>query len=78
MVYEEQPAKVAESIKLFLQGLGYLSTILATRNQEQNAIRAEKLSKASIEANSGGFGDIDTQMTRFSHGNCTSTVNDLI
>merc|ERR1712066_906723 len=43
MVYEEQPTKCAESIKLFLQGLGYLATILPTKLAEANSRKNEKL-----------------------------------
>lgn len=31
VVYEEQPVKVAEAIRLFLQGIGYLATVMPTR-----------------------------------------------
>merc|ERR1719220_93643 len=74
MVYEEQPTKVAESIKLFLQGLGYLSTVLPTRLHEQNSRRNEKLNNMSKE--SRDFEDMTgLQTTTF---NNAKTVNDLI
>jgi len=46
-VYEEQPGKVAESITLFLQGLGYLATVIPRRLTKS---RSNSLtSQASIE-----------------------------
>lgn len=49
MVYEEQPNKVGESVKLFLQGQGYLANVLPTKLSELNMLRAEKLSRVSQE-----------------------------
>jgi len=37
VVYEEQPVKVAEAIRLFLQGIGYLATVMPTRLSRSRA-----------------------------------------
>lgn len=48
VVYEEQPVKVAEAITLFLQGLGYLATILPSRLSKTSRSNSVT-SSASIE-----------------------------
>lgn len=47
VVYEEQPQKVAEAIRLFLQGIGYLATVIPTRLSKARSNSC--VSESSIE-----------------------------
>ena len=49
MVLEEQPAKVAEALRLFIQGLGYSLSILERR---RSSLRKNSASLASEESSS--------------------------
>ena len=47
MILEEQPAKVAEAVKLFLQGLGH--TIVLLRKTNPNTGRSRSLSATPVK-----------------------------
>jgi pimeloyl-ACP methyl ester carboxylesterase len=79
VVYEEQPVKVAEAIRLFLQGLGYLATIMPTRLarsrsnsvcstqsiEEYNSTAAAHLAEAySKDETPGQSGDYDASPSK--------------
>merc|ERR1712050_608715 len=77
VVYEEQPVKVAEAIRLFLQGIGYLSTVMPTRLarsrsnsvcstqsiEEYNSTAAAYLAQSREEEKSAG-GDHDSSPSK--------------
>jgi len=79
VVYEEQPVKVAEAIRLFLQGIGYLATVMPTRLarsrsnsicstqsiEEYNSTAAAVLAEAySKEENQKASGDYDASPSK--------------
>jgi len=47
--YEEQPVKVAEALRLFLQGIGYLATVVPTRLSQSKGRSNSCISESSIE-----------------------------
>merc|ERR1719420_1869271 len=72
VVYEEQPVKVAEAIRLFLQGIGYLATIMPTRLarsrtnsiSSQQSIQDYNSTAASVLAAAHAGGDYDASPSK--------------
>lgn len=61
MVLEEQPAKVSEAFKLFLQGLGYALTAYERRRSSLRKMSSSSASGDAINGNVNGLNGTDSR-----------------
>ena len=55
MVLEEQPAKMAECLRCFLQGLGYVTNLSVTHHSLSNRLSNEAMKQRELLAKTSGM-----------------------